>query len=152
MYRVLPQNKHIAWSWQLVKESFELSPSRKTSIQLIRSLIVSIVALVVDFGGLIFLKEVFNINYLVAATISFLAGVTVNYILSVKWVFADRKLSSRKAEFIIFVGICTIGLGLNLAIIAGMVQIGHLDYRVAKAVSTVVVFFWNFIARKKILY
>lgn len=152
MYRVLPQNKHIAWSWQLAKESFEASPSSKTSIQLIRSLIVSVVALVIDFGGLIFLKEVFSINYLIAATISFLAGVTVNYALSVKWVFAERKLASRKAEFVIFVFICTIGLGLNLAIIAGMVQVGHLDYRVAKAVSTIVVFFWNFIARKKILY
>ncbi len=143
---------HPEYVWGLLVDSVGLKPSSRTSVQAIRSLAVSVVALIVDFGLLIVFKELFGINYLVAATMSFLAGVTVNYYLSIWWVFAERKLTSRKAEFIIFVVICTIGLGLNLAIIAGMVQVGHLDYRVAKGVSTIVVFFWNFIARKKILY
>lgn len=133
-------------------ESLTLTRSRKTSVQLIRSLVVSVIALVVDFGGLIIFKEIFGINYLVAATLSFLLGVTVNYFLSVWWVFADRKLASKKMEFTIFVIICAIGLGLNLMIISGMVELMHIDYRIAKIVSTIVVFFWNFIARKKILY
>jgi putative flippase GtrA len=138
--------------WELGLESIQLERSSKTSVQFIRSLVVSVIALVVDFGGLVILKEVFGVHYLLAATLSFLAGVTVNYYLSVWWVFAERKLASKKAEFSIFVIICTIGLGLNLGIIATMVQGLHIDYRIAKAVSTAVVFFWNFVARKKILY
>lgn len=66
--------------------------------------------------------------------------------------FAKRKLANRHAEFAIFTIICAVGLGLNLIIIAGLVQLVHFDYRWAKAVSTVIVFFWNFLARKKILY
>ena len=113
---------------------------------------MSVIALVADFGMLIVFKEVLGIHYLVAAAMSFGIGVVVNYTLSVRWVFANRKFSNRHAEFIIFLAICATGLGLNLVIIAGLVQIHGIDYRFAKIVSTIVVFFWNFIARKKILY
>jgi putative flippase GtrA len=121
-------------------------------VQLTRSLIVSAIALVVDFSALIILKQEFGINYLLAAAISFSLGVLVNYSLSVKWVFAYRQLSSKTHEFIIFVVITALGLLFNLLIIAGMVELLKADYRVGKLVSTVVVFFWNFLARKKILY
>jgi len=101
---------------------------------------------------LVFFKEILGIHYLIAAAMSFGLGVVVNYTLSVRWVFAHRKLKNRKAEFMIFLIITTAGLGLNLVIIAGLVQIYGIDYRIAKVVSTIIVFFWNFIARKRILY
>lgn len=140
------------WSWHLLKESCNLTPSNRATVQMVRSLVVSVIALIVDFGSLVILKEVFGVHYLLAATISFGFGIAVNYTLSVKWVFARRKLANRHAEFVVFTIICTVGLGLNLVIIAGLVQLVHFDYRLAKAVSTVIVFFWNFLARKKILY
>jgi putative flippase GtrA len=117
-----------------------------------RSLVVSVVALFIDFGMLIVFKELLGINYLVAAAMSFCLGVVINYTLSVRWVFAKRKFTNRHAEFLVFLIISAAGLGLNLIIIAGTVQLFSIDYRIAKIVSTVVVFFWNFIARKKILY
>lgn len=138
--------------FRLILASLTRTPSDNLKVQLVRSLIVSCIALVVDFGMLLFLKEVLGVHYLLAATTSFCLGVIVSYVLSVKWVFATRKVANRKAEFVIFLIICAVGLALNLMIIAAMVQLLSIDYRVAKAVSTVVVFFWNFIARKKILY
>jgi len=148
---VVPTSR-IRFSWNLFRESLRLTPSHRTSVQFMRSMVVSVIALVFDFGLLIFFKQVLGMQYLLAATCSFMIGVLVNYALSVWWVFADHKLASRRAEFVIFVVVTVIGLGLNLAIIAAFVQLGKIDYRFAKAISTVVVFFWNFIARKKILY
>lgn len=136
----------------LLLESLEPTPSTNVKVQVVRSLVVSVLALAVDFSTLILFKEVVGLHYLVAATLSFSLGVVVNYTLSVRWVFATRKLANRHAEFIIFFVICAIGLGLNLIIMGGMVQGFAVDYRLAKAVSTVIVFFWNFIARKLILY
>jgi putative flippase GtrA len=150
--RNLEDTKVIDTGLKLLRECCELSPSKKPLIQFIRSLVVSIVALIVDFGSMVAFKELLGINYLLAATLSFTLGVIVNYVLSIWWVFADRKLSSRRAEFTIFVIICAIGLILNLGIIAGTVQLLNVDYRIAKIISTIVVFFWNFLARKKILY
>lgn len=139
-------------SMKLFLESIQLAPTKNVKVQVIRSLVVSGVAFIVDFSALVFFKEVLGVHYLVAATLGFGLGVVVNYVLSVRWVFADRKFSDHRAEFVIFLIICAVGLGLNLLIIAGMVQLLGADYRVAKVVSTVVVFFWNFIARKRILY
>ena len=149
---ILNVSRHIRLSRNLLMETVQLRPSHKINVQIIRSLVVSVIALFFDFGLLVILKQIFGINYLIAAAMSFSVGVLINYVLSVTWVFANRKLSSRNTEFLVFVMINVIGLGLNLLIIAGFVQFGHLDYRLSKVVSTVVVFFWNFTMRKKILY
>lgn len=149
---IIMKKQPIRWSWQLVREASGLKPSHKYSVQLIRSMVVSVIALIADFGALLILKENFGINYLLAAALSFSLGVVVNYILSVKWVFANRRLSSFHKEFVIFVIICIVGLVLNLVIIALAVTKLKLDYRFAKAISAILVFFWNFLARKKVLY
>lgn len=137
---------------QLLLNTLSLKQTSDLTVQVLRGLIVAVIAFAVDFGMLLVFKEVFGIHYLLAATLSFSLGVIVSYYLSIKWVFNNRKFSNKHAEFIIFLIICIAGLLLNLGIIAGMVQLLGIDYRIAKVVSTVVVFFWNFIARKKILY
>lgn len=137
---------------KLFIKSLGLVPSTNLSVQLIRSLIVSIVAFVFDFGLLLVMKEALSMNYLIAATISYCVGLIVNYVLSVMWVFPDHKISRRHVEFSFFAIISLVGLAINGGIIAGLVQGANLDYRIAKLVATIVVFFWNFIVRKKILY
>jgi putative flippase GtrA len=136
----------------LLAESIEFSPTHDVGVQVIRSLVVSVIALFFDFSTLVILKELGGINYLLAAALSFCLGVVINYFLSVTWVFAHRKFSKRHTEFLIFLAINVMGLILNLIIISGMVQWMSVDYRVAKLVATIIVFFWNFIARKRILY
>jgi putative flippase GtrA len=136
----------------LTKETCRLAPSRNLKVQLIRSLIVSVISLVADFSALVVLKEGLDVHYLAASTMGFILGVIVNYALSTKWVFALRKLESKHTEFVIFVVICATGLILNLLIIAAIVESLGIDYRIGKVIATVVVFFWNFFARKKLLY
>jgi putative flippase GtrA len=136
----------------ITKDVLSLEKNPKYHVQFLRSLIVSVAALIVDFSTLVFLKQVLGVHYIVAATLAFALGVLVNYFLSVNWVFTERQMANKTHEFIIFVVITGLGLIFNILIIAGMVELLHSDYRVGKAVSTVVVFFWNFVARKKILY
>jgi putative flippase GtrA len=145
-------SKSVHSSRQLLKESSRLEPSHQYSVQFVRSIAVSIVAVIVNFGGSYIFKQKMGMYYLLAAGLSFFLGVVVNYYLSVKWVFATRKLASKHAEFIIFVVITSIGLMLNLLIIAAMVEIVKVGYWMALVVATIIVFFWNFLARKKVLY
>jgi putative flippase GtrA len=140
------------FSKNLIKESAKLERSHRYSVQFIRSLAVSVVAVVVNFGSSYIFKEKMAIYYLLSATMSFCLGVIVNYYLSVKWAFATRQLKSKHIEFFVFVVITAIGLVFNLLIIAGMVEIAKVGYWLALTGSTVVVFFWNFWARKKVLY
>lgn len=105
--------------------------------------------LMVDFGTVIFAKQLLGLHYLVAACAGFLLGLIVTYILSNSLVFGQPKGDKRKL-FILFALIGLVGLGiLNLIMWALTGGIG-LNYIVSKALATVVVFMWNFFARKSL--
>lgn len=125
---------------------------KNTWIQLFRYAIVGGCAFVVDYGSLWLLTEVFHLHYLVSAVIAFILGLTCNYLLSTSWVFGDHRMSNRWAEFSVFAIIGVVGLGLNELIMYLGCEKLHLHYMVAKLISTAIVFFWNFFARKFILF
>ena len=120
-------------------------------IQLFRYGFVGGVAFVVDFGLLAMFTELCGLPYLVSACLSFIAGLSVNYAMSIKWVFnqsEDLSAQQRTAEFIVFAAIGVIGLGLNALIMWVSTEFIGFHYLVSKVVSTVTVFFWNFLARR----
>lgn len=120
-------------------------------IQLLRYFFVGSAAFAVDFGLLWGLTER-NMHYLPAAAVAFAAGLTVNYLLSIRWVFRDRVLRSRSAEFAAFAAIGAAGLGLNEAILWCATSLLGIHYLTSKIMSTAVVFLWNFTARKYLLF
>lgn len=127
-------------------------PTDKGFIQLVRYFFVGGAAFAVDFGLLWVLTDVCGVHYLLSAILSFVAGLTVNYLLSVWWVFNVHALNSRLEEFAAFGLIGVLGLGLNEAMIWCATEIMGLHYLTSKIVSAVVVFFWNFLARKYLLF
>ncbi|MBC8359163.1 MAG: GtrA family protein [Candidatus Aminicenantes bacterium] len=132
--------------------SFIFSKSHKTSIQLFKYGFVGGIAFCVDFGSLFFLTEVIKIHYLISAAIAFILGLLTNYTLSILWVFPKRAIADKRVEFLLFLIIGLVGLGLNEVIIWFFTEFIHFYYLISKLFSTVVVFFWNFFARKKILF
>jgi putative flippase GtrA len=132
--------------------SLLFAKSDKTSIQLLRYTFVGGIAYALDFGSLFFLTEVVKIHYLISAPIAFILGLLTNYILSILWVFPRRTLASKRMEFLIFAIIGLVGLGLNEGIIWTFTDLVHFHYLMSKVISAIVVFFWNFFARKKILF
>lgn len=132
--------------------SFIFSKSHKTSIQLFKYGFVGGIAFCVDFGSLFFLTEVIKIHYLISAAIAFILGLLTNYTLSILWVFPKRAIADKRIEFLLFLIIGLVGLGLNEVIIWFFTEFIHFYYLISKLFSTVVVFFWNFFARKKLLF
>ena len=121
-------------------------------IQFVRYGLVSVIALAVDFGCMVLLVELFSIHYLVAATVSFISGLAVNYLLSRAWVFTERKYESRVKEFIIFTSIGIVGLLLNNSIMWLAVERIGIYYIFSKIIATILVFFWNFGLRKMLVF
>ena len=115
--------------------------------QLIKFAIVGVIAAFVDVGVLVVLKELLNIDVLIASAISFCVSVTVNYILSMTFVFKSKKQSKVK-EFIIFVVLSVGGLGLNQLILWVGVNFTSIYYLVVKFLAMVIVPVYNFITRK----
>ena len=98
--------------------SLFISETNNTFIQFFRSLFVGGIATVADMGFLILFRELFKMPETGATVIGFVAGLTVNYIISTFWVFSKAKVQNRVFDFIAFAVIGIIGLGLTSLIIA----------------------------------
>lgn len=118
--------------------------------QLYRYLAVAVVALAADFSLLVACVEWFEIPVALAAAVGFCGGLTVNYALSIHWVFGVRTTMSWKVEFLIFAAIGWVGFWITeLLLLLGSTL--AIDYRLTKMFSVAVVFFWNFGLRRMLL-
>jgi putative flippase GtrA len=113
---------------------------------------MSFVLLCVDIALLWILVQFFSWPYLVAATVSFSAGVIVGYILSVTAVFRYRRLKNQPIEFASFAAVGIVGLAINAA--AMYFGVGYLGehYLAAKCSAACLTFGWNFLARRQLLF
>lgn len=121
-------------------------------LQFFRYTFVGGFAFIVDFGLLILLTEYFHIYYLLSAGIAFVFGLVVNYYLSINWVFDKRIVRNRFVEFLIFTMIGLIGLGLNELFLWLLTDKFLIHYILSKGITTFIVYFWNFFARKFLLF
>jgi putative flippase GtrA len=117
-----------------------------------RYLVAGTIALAADLGVYSTLIRLLEVNYLVAAPIGFAVGLTVIYGFSVRWIFGQRRLADPRAEFAIFALIGLAGLALNQLVIYTAVEWLALGYEPAKLVSAALVFGFNFICRKLLLF
>lgn len=112
---------------------------------------VSLIALAVDMALLIQSSKV--LHPIAAATISFLAGVSVCYALSVRFVFSTRRYGlERRQELVIFLMVGLIGLGINDAVIYLSHFIMLLPLAFSKLLAAAVTFLFNFTGRKLLLF
>ena len=119
-------------------------------IQLFKFAVVGVIAALVDVGVLVGLKEFLQVDVLVAAAISFSVSVTVNYLLSMSFVFKG-KTESRFKEFIIFVCLSIGGLILNQLILWLGITFTTINYLLIKFFAMMIVPIYNFVTRKVFL-
>ena len=120
--------------------------------QLFRYAVVGGISFVVDFGSLWLLTEKAGLPYLWSAAIAFILGLICNYLLSTAWVFGESRIKNAWGEFLAFAIIGVIGLGLNELIMYACTDGLGFHYMLSKIVSTGIVFFWNFLARRFLVF
>lgn len=121
-------------------------------VQFVRYFFVGGFAFVVDFGLLYILTEYAGLYYLLSATLSFISGLLVNYIISCIWVFSNSKFKNRLVEFLFFAAIGVVGLLLNDALIWLFTDCIGTHYMFSKIVAAAIVYLWNFFARKYLVF
>lgn len=134
---------------------------KKLINQIMRFGIVGVVAFLVDYGMFVLLANALNVYYLIANIFGFTISLIVNYLLSMKYVFARKEDTDKKKEFMTFTVLSLVGLAINELIILACVDGVYLhsiklqeifDIGVAKQagkiVATGVVMVYNFISRK----
>lgn len=123
---------------------------KKLIAQTIKFGLVGFLCFFIDYGIMVFLTEVAGVHYLLSSGISFTVSVIVNYILSLTYVF-ETEQGNRVKEFVIFVVLSVIGLGINQLLMWFCVDILGIFYMISKIGATAVVMVYNFVTRKMVL-
>lgn len=138
-----------------MQKYYELVFVRRTTnqfIQLFRYGIVAVCSLGVDIAILAGLTELADMHYIAAATIGFIAGLVVNYYLSILWIFHNPKVKKRSTEFAVVALIGTVGLIINDVLLWVLTSEVGMYYLYSKLIACVCVFFYNFFVRRAVLY
>lgn len=135
---------------QWIKKLF-WAATDSTSLQMFRYLFVGGISFIADYAVLFLLKEFFALHYLLAAALAFCVGIAVNFIFTKLLVF-QVVMQNKFRERIIFILICLAGLLYTEGIMYALTDRFCVHYLFSKIAATVIVFFWNFFAKKLILY
>lgn len=125
---------------------------KKLLAQIIKFGAVGFLCFFIDYGILVALVELAGFHELAASGCSFTVSVVANYILSITVVFDTDRNADKLKQFVVFVVLSLIGLGINQLIMkAGVDWLGQYmnrAYMVVKIFATAVVMVYNFISRK----
>ena len=135
--------------WQLLRRGrfrpLLAEPTENTIIQLFRYVITGASSFLVDFL-LLFLLEL-------ASAVSFLVGISCNFLLTKFFAFKSVDPTvGPTAEVFVFAAISGGGLVLTMVLMYLFTSRLQLYFMVSKLISSILVFFWNFLGRKFILY
>ena len=115
--------------------------------QLIKFGIVGVIAMVIDIGVLMLLKEVIHLDVLLSSALSFSVSVVANYYLSMRFVFKGKDTNKTK-EFVVFVILSIGGLLLNQFIMWLGTEVMSIYYMWVKLSAVIFVPIYNFVTRK----
>lgn len=112
-------------------------------MRFIRFGIVGASGMVVDFGVTWLCKEKLRWNKYVSNSLGFILAATNNYLWNRVWTFQSQSEAVAR-EYISFVVIALIGLGLNNLIIYLVHERWHVNFYLSKLIAIACVTLWNF--------
>jgi putative flippase GtrA len=126
-------------------------PVEATLLQVPRALVASGLAAALDFGLLVLLVETAGWQPLAAATLSYLLGAVLQYLLCSLWVFPATPRSAT-GGFAAFLLLSLVGLGITWAALGVLHDLARVSYPLAKVVALGLAFTWNFLSRKYLVF
>ena len=139
----------------IIKKLRNRFPRKSLAGQFLRYMVTGGFAFVADFGLFALCLYAFGWHYLLANLVGLVAGLVLNYLMSILWVFTacKRILKTKKGiEFVLFALVGVAGVGINQVLMFLMVDGLGINEMVSKMIAAVLVLMWNFGARKLMLF
>ena len=112
-------------------------------LKFLKFCVVGFSGMLVDFGTTWLCKEKFRWNKYLSNSLGFVLAATNNYIWNRLWTFQSQSEAVAR-EYISFVIIAIIGLGINNTIIYLLHERLHLNFYLSKLIAIGCVTLWNF--------
>ena len=132
--------------------------------QILKFGIVGFVCFLIDFGITTGFTNILGVHYLISKFLGFVVSAIVNYILSIKFVFTQKKEMDKKKEFTVFLILSAFGLLINeivmyICIDGAYAHSAFLQEKISDGImvsissiiATGIVMVYNFISRKLFL-
>ena len=137
---------------------------KKLMEQILKFGVVGFLCFLIDFGITTGLANIFGVHYLISKFLGFVVSAVINYILSIKFVFTQKKEMDKSKEFTVFLILSAIGLVINEVVMYLCIDVIYDNSNSLKSVltrefiisvssilATGVVMVYNFISRKLFL-
>lgn len=116
------------------------------------------VSALVEWTLFALLLYLLDMSYPVATTLAFIMSTTTNWYLGRTFTFKDFEAYKGKSvkEYLLVFLVSAIGLGFNILLMFFFVDVLGMNTKImqtsAKVISTGIVFMWNFLSRKFLIY
>ena len=114
--------------------------------------IVGGICYLIDVGVFLYLTTYLELHWFNSATISFLFATTLNYFLSIKFVFKSGIKFTQSSEYLLVLLVSSIGLLATQITLYISIELFEVTVLLSKIYSSFFVFFWNYLARKNIIF
>jgi putative flippase GtrA len=114
--------------------------------------LATVVAFALDIGLLTLLVSRAGMHYVIAASLSFIAGGVLLYVLCVRFVFRARRVANRTLELSYFVALGVAGLVVQTVVMVVAVDLLGAHYLLAKLSAACCTFIANFLLRRTLLF
>ena len=116
------------------------------------------VSALVEWTLFALLLYLLDMSYPVATTLAFIVSTTTNWYLGRSFTFKDSEAYKGKSvkEYLLVFLVSAIGLGFNVLLMYFFVDVLGMNTKImqtsAKVIATGIVFMWNFLSRKFLIY
>jgi len=115
-------------------------------------------AAIVEWAMFTLFANVLNFHYILATALAFIFSTFVNWLLGRIWTFRESRTYEHKRvkEILLVFAVSAVGLLFNMLLMYLLVTVIGLNTpllkTVSKIISTGIVFFWNFLIRRFVIY
>ena len=117
-----------------------------------RYFVVGGICACVDIGLFMLFAKGLGLPYLRVAAATFLIATLLNYFLSVRFVFVSGRRFTRRWEVALVFVVSGMGLAVNASVLWFGVEVARFGLLLSKLFATGVVFFWNYFARRVLIF
>ena len=118
-----------------------------------RYIFVGGISAVCDMSLFYLFNEIYRLDLIKSVMAAFSIATIVNYILCIEIIFKTaRKLKNKIQEIAAILTVSLLGMCFNIALIYVMVEVFGIDGMTSKIIAIIMVFTWNYMARRKIVF
>jgi putative flippase GtrA len=141
-------NRGAALAWDLARRVHVGSRRPANWFQLFKFGLVGASGYLLNLAVFALLFKVAHVHHLGAAVLSFCVAVTNNFVLNRTWTFRDARGAHPAFQALRFFAVSVAGLGVNLLVLYGLVDIVDAPVVPSQAIAVAVAMPFNFVGNK----